>query len=89
MKCVHLIVSGKVQGVFFRDNARKKAIQLDLKGFARNLADGTVEVIAQGDSDKINELIDFIRKGPGKAKVKEVQIKNSEMENFDSFEIRY
>ena len=57
MKCVHLLISGKVQGVFFRDNTRKKAEELGLKGYAKNLEDGTVEVVAEGNEEKINDLI--------------------------------
>ena len=55
MKCVHLIVSGRVQGVFFRPNVRNKAVELGLHGYAKNLPDGNVEVVAQGDEKKVNE----------------------------------
>ena len=89
MKCVHLIVSGRVQGVFFRDNTRRKAKELGLTGYAKNLPDGTVEVVAEGNEDKINELIDFIRKCPGIASVTGVQVKHKEPKNFKSFEIKY
>lgn len=89
MKCVHLIVSGRVQGVFLRDNTRRKAIELGLKGYAKNLADGTVEVVAQGEQEKIDKLVDFIKKGPGVAEVEGMKIKHKEPENFKTFEIRY
>ena len=89
MKCVHLIVSGRVQGVFFRDNTRKKAIELGLNGYAKNLSDGNVEIVAQGDEEKINELVEFIKKGPGISKVENIQIKHKELEKFDKFEIRH
>ncbi len=88
MKCVHLIVSGRVQGVFFRDNTRRKAIELGLKGYAKNLPDGNVEVVAEGVESKLNELVDFIGKGPGIAKVADIKIKHKDIENFKSFEIR-
>ncbi|HLC50299.1 MAG TPA: acylphosphatase [Candidatus Nanoarchaeia archaeon] len=88
MKCVHLIVSGKVQGVFFRDNTRKKANELGLKGYAKNLSDGTVEVVAEGSEEKINQLIDFIKNNPGYSKVEEVKVSHKEHNNFKSFEIR-
>ena len=74
MKCFHLIVSGRVQGVFFRDNTRRKAIALGLKGYAKNLPDGNVEVVAEGKEDKLKELIEFIRKGPGVAKIENIEI---------------
>ena len=87
MKCVHLIVSGRVQGVFFRANVRNKAVELGLHGYAKNLPDGNVEVVAQGDEKKVNELVDFIKKGPGVASVTGIQVKHKEPENFKSFEI--
>jgi len=87
MKCVHLILSGRVQGVFFRNNTRRKAAELGLVGFAKNLPNGTVMVVAQGEDNKLQELIEFIKKGPGIAKVENIQIKHKEPENFKSFEI--
>ncbi len=88
MKCTHLIVSGKVQGVFFRANVRNKANELELKGYAKNLDNGDVEVVAEGSEEKIKELIDFIRKGPGIASVAGVQVKHKEPESFKNFEVR-
>ena len=87
MNCTHLIVSGRVQGVFFRANVRSKANELSLKGYAKNLENGNVEVVAQGDEEKIKELIDFIKKWPGIAKVTDMKIKHKEPENFKNFEI--
>lgn len=87
MKCAHLIVSGRVQGVFFRANVRSKANELGLKDYAKNLENGNVEVVAQGDEDKIKELVDFIKKGPGVAEVKGVEINHRQPENFKNFEI--
>ena len=87
MKSVHLIVSGKVQGVFFRSNTGRKAAELGLAGYARNLEDGTVEVAVEGDEGKVQELIEFIRKNPGYSKVENIRITHKEPENFKSFEI--
>ena len=87
MKCAHLTISGRVQGVLFRSNVKNKSAELGLKGHARNLENGDVEVVAQGNEEKINELIDFIKKGPGIASVTGIQIKHKEPENFKSFEI--
>ncbi len=89
MKCMHLIVSGRVQGVFFRANIRNKANELGLKGYAKNLEDGNVEIVAEGDEEKIKELVDYIKKGPGIASVTGVQVKHKEPENFKNFEIRH
>ena len=87
MNCIHLIVSGTVQGVFFRANVRNKALELGLNGYAKNLDNGNVEIVAQGNEDKLKELIEFIKKGPGIAKVENIQIKHKEPENFKNFEI--
>ncbi|MBI2101872.1 acylphosphatase [Candidatus Woesearchaeota archaeon] len=89
MKCTHLIVSGRVQGVYFRANVRDKALQLGLKGYAKNLPDGNVEVVAEGNGEKIKELVDFIKKGPGVASVTGIQMKHKEPENFKNFEVRH
>ncbi|MEK6983609.1 MAG: acylphosphatase [Nanoarchaeota archaeon] len=87
MKCIHLKVSGMVQGVNFRNNTRRKALELGLVGFAKNLLDGTVEVVAQGNEEKMKEFVDFIKKGPGFAKITEIEIQHKQPENFKNFEI--
>ena len=89
MKCVHLIVAGRVQGVNFRHYTKKKASELGLKGYAKNLENDDVEVVIEGSEEKIKELIDFIKKGPGIASVTGIQVKHKMTENFKSFEIRY
>jgi acylphosphatase len=87
MKCAHLIATGKVQGVSFRANTRDKAVKLGLKGYAKNLETGSVEVVAQGDEDKINELIEFLKNSPGISKVKDLQISHRELGEFSDFGI--
>ncbi|MBI2655021.1 acylphosphatase [Candidatus Woesearchaeota archaeon] len=87
MKCTHLIVSGRVQGVFFRAKVKDKAMELGLNGYAKNLENGDVEVIAEGDEDKINELIRFIKNNPGHSKVENIKISDKMAENFKTFEI--
>jgi acylphosphatase len=72
MVAARFLVSGKVQGVFFRASTRERALQLNLSGSARNLADGRVEVIAVGDADAIEVLGRWLRQGPPAAKVVEV-----------------
>ena len=72
MECARFIVSGKVQGVFFRASAREQAQRLDITGHARNLDDGTVEVIACGDAANIEELERWLQQGPASAHVDRV-----------------
>ncbi len=90
VQAVRLIISGRVQGVFFRAYTKEVADSLGLKGFVRNLKDGSVEVIAVGDEDRIKKFIAWCKKGPRNAKVEDVKIKYTEIkEDFKEFEIRY
>ena len=72
MECVRFIVIGKVQGVFFRASAREQARRLDLSGHAKNLDDGSVEVIACGDAANIAALERWLQTGPAAARVERV-----------------
>ncbi len=90
MKRVHIIVKGFVQGVFFRSNTKKTAIELGLKGYVKNLSDEKVEVVAEGDEKEINELIEFCKKGPSAAKVEDIDIIfEKPRDEFKDFEVRY
>ncbi len=71
-KRLHAIVYGRVQGVFFRDFARRHARALGLTGFVRNAEDGTVEVVAEGEEVVLTPFLAFLRKGPLFAKVENV-----------------
>ncbi len=85
-----MIIHGLVQGVFFRSNAKKVAETLGLRGYARNMADGSVEVVAEGPEEKIKELIEFCKKGLGAARVDKVNVQIGEARNdFKDFEIRH
>ncbi|MEK6949358.1 MAG: acylphosphatase [Nanoarchaeota archaeon] len=90
MKRVHIVVYGMVQGVFFRANTKRVALGLDLTGYAKNLPDESVEVVAEGSEDKLKGLINFCRKGPERAEVSKVDIRFSEATGeFSGFEIKY
>ncbi|HSC48127.1 MAG TPA: acylphosphatase [Gammaproteobacteria bacterium] len=71
--CKRCLVSGRVQGVFYRASAAEEARRLGVTGYARNLADGRVEVLACGEADAVNELIDWLWGGPPAAKVQGVE----------------
>lgn len=64
IKAVHARVSGRVQGVGYRQGCRSRARALDLVGWVRNLADGTVEVFAQGGVEEVDTLVDWLWSGP-------------------------
>lgn len=88
MLCVHGYVSGRVQGVFFRENTRKMAQDLGLKGWVRNLSDGRVEVVFEGDDEAVKKMIEFCRNGPGMASVLSFDFGYEAFKNFESFEIK-
>ncbi|MBI1971424.1 MAG: acylphosphatase [Candidatus Wildermuthbacteria bacterium] len=71
---IHLFVSGRVQGVLFRQHARARALELGLKGWARNLLDDRVEIIAEGEKENIEKFIEWCKKGPPMAKVEHVAV---------------
>jgi len=86
---LHAIVSGDVQGVGFRFFARRAANQLGLSGFVRNLCDGTVEVVAQGDRGRLEQFARRIRQGPSAAVVDKVDLRWQLAESkYGQFEIR-
>ncbi len=68
----HLFVSGRVQGVFYRDHTRRWATSSGLSGWVRNLADGRVEVLVEGEKKKIESLIDRLKEGPPMSRVEKV-----------------
>ena len=90
MKRANIQVHGFVQGVFFRSNTIKMAGELGLKGYAKNMPDGTVEIVAEGPKDNINKLIEFCKKGPRAARVDKVDVYIEEAGNeSDGFEVRH
>ena len=87
--CFHIIVKGKVHGVCFRAHTQQQANNLDIRGFVRNLADGDVEILAQGQPDALQQLLAWSREGPPRANVCEVIVNERQScEEFDGFEIR-
>lgn len=90
MKRYHLIIHGRVHGVFFRAFVKKVATMLGITGFTRNKSDGTVEVVAEGTSEKLNELFEHCKKGPVAARVDTIDKKEEKSAGeFKGFEVRY
>lgn len=82
-------VSGRVQGVFFRDSTREKAESLNLYGWVRNLPDGTVEAVFEGSEASVREMIEWCESGPSHAEVENVEATRETPENnLRSFEVR-
>ena len=69
-----VFVSGRVQGVFFRDHTRRWAASLGLTGWVRNLSDSRVEVLAEGEKDRLEDLIARLKQGPPTAEVENVEV---------------
>ena len=85
---VHLIVEGRVQGVWFRESTRITATELDVKGWVRNRSDGSVEIIAEGQEENIMKFIEWCHDGPPHAVVIKVTQTPREYRNeFNSFTI--
>ncbi|KZZ84011.1 MULTISPECIES: acylphosphatase [Bacillaceae] len=85
-----LFVHGHVQGVGFRYYAQTKAIHRNIKGFAKNMDNGSVEIVAEGETRQLEAFIDDMKKGSPLAKVKDIeQTECSEEETFSAFDIRY
>ena len=87
MKTVQLIISGKVQGVFFRAKAKHVAEKYEIKGWIRNTADQKVEALITGEAENVNEFIKWCKTGPEKARVEEVAVYQKPAIRFESFEV--
>ena len=87
-RTVCISVSGKVQGVFFRQSTKEMANALNLTGEVRNTDDGKVEIFASGEQNEIDHLIRWCRMGPPKAKVEDISVKDVENRSFEKFSIK-
>ncbi len=81
------VVSGRVQGVFFRDGARREAAARGLAGSARNLPDGTVEVVVEGPPASVSALIDWLRRGTPQSQVDDVVVSDEQPEGLTGFRV--
>jgi acylphosphatase len=85
---VHVYVSGIVQGVAFRYYAQQKAGELAVSGWVKNLPDGRVEAVFEGDPDRVREIIAWCESGPSSADVEDVAVEDETPEGLSSFEVR-
>lgn len=84
---IHALISGKVQGVFYRDSTRVQANQLGLGGWVRNLDDGRVELKAFGADHQLQKLVSWLEQGPMLARVSDVQVLPIPYEKHEEFQI--
>jgi len=89
MKHYTIQVFGKVQGVFFRASTREKATELGINGWVKNESDGSVLIEAEGSDDKLQSLISWCRQGPPQAQVEKVEYADSELQNYEQFEVTH
>jgi acylphosphatase len=88
MKHVSIHVSGKVQGVFFRASAKEKADELQIKGTAKNNADGSVSIEAEGEDENLMHFIAWCKRGPPLSHVDRCEIMEKEVQRFKNFSIQ-
>ncbi len=87
---IHVFISGKVQGVFFRASTKAVADSLGVKGWVRNLPDGKVEVMAEGEDDIIGNFVEFLKRGPPTSRVDNVKIDTLDYTGeFEKFTINF
>ena len=88
MKRVRVRIRGRVQGVFFREEARRRAESLDVAGWIRNLRDGSVEAVFEGDGERVQSMVDWCRRGPRGAAVEGVEATQEEPTAERGFQVR-
>lgn len=86
--CLRVLVSGRVQGVGYRESAREQAIALNIVGWVRNLTDGRVEATIQGIAPAIDSMMKWFYEGPPAAKVTGIETKQQPLQAFETFEIQ-
>jgi len=82
-----VVVAGLVQGVFFRDSCRRAALEHRVAGWVRNLPDGTVEAVFEGEADRVERMVAWARRGPDRAVVEQVTVVDEQPEGLTSFRI--
>ncbi len=89
IKHFNIHIYGRVQGVGFRYHAKQIARMHKLKGFVKNMYDGSVYIEAEGEIEKLTEFIKWCQKGPGFSTVDNVDVEEDELKNFKEFEVKF
>jgi acylphosphatase len=84
----HVVVNGRVQGVFFRDSTRREAERNGVAGWVSNRSDGAVEAVLEGAPDAVERVVQFMGEGPPHASVQDVDVRDEEPEGLTSFSVR-
>ena len=85
----HVLVSGKVQGVYYRANTRETARERGVDGWVRNLDDGRVEAVFEGPEDAVEAMVEWCHEGSPAASVEDVEVEYGDPEGIDGFSVRY
>lgn len=88
LQTISITVSGVVQGVYYRQSAKEKALELGISGIVKNLPDGNVHILATGADEQLDQLVQWCRVGPKNAKVTSVNIDKIEVQKFFGFTIQ-
>lgn len=83
-----VVAHGEVQGVFFRDSCRREASSAGVAGWVRNRPDGAVEAVFEGDPEAVDRMVNWMRAGPSRASVEQVEVSEEEPEGLSGFEVR-
>ena len=83
-----VVVRGRVQGVFFRDTCRREARSRGVSGWAANRADGSVEVVLEGEADAVDQMLAWCRTGPEEASVASVEVEVEQPQQESGFQVR-
>jgi len=90
IKQYHIVIKGRVQGVGYRWFARQAAEELGICGYVKNLANGDVEVVAEGETAVVDKFIEYLRQGPSFAHVVDIQVKQKDfIQSFNNFEVSF
>jgi len=84
----HVTITGEVQGVFFRESARRKATEAGVAGWITNRSDGRVEAVFEGPAEAVEDLVEFCREGPTAATVEDIEVQTEEPESLSGFDVR-
>jgi acylphosphatase len=82
-----VVVQGHVQGVFFRETTKRRALAAGVAGWVRNRPDGAVEAVFEGEREAVERLVDYVREGPRGARVDWVDVEAEEPEGLDGFDV--
>lgn len=86
--CIHAIITGVVQGVFFRASTKEKADSLKITGWVQNLPTGQVECVLCGDDEQIKVMLNWLHEGPRRASVTQLEQNTIACKNFNTFDIQ-